>query len=65
LICPRYYEGAQSKERWMGHTVCMGEIRNEYRNLIENLNGRVHEGNLEVDWRIILKPILKIKGVRL
>jgi hypothetical protein len=39
----------------------MGEIKNAYR----NLKGRVHEGNLDVDWRIILKLILKEQGMSL
>jgi hypothetical protein len=42
----------------------MGEIRNAYKNFVGNLKGRVHEGNLDVDWGIILKLIQKEQGVR-
>jgi hypothetical protein len=45
--------------RWEGHVVHMGEMKNEYKILVENLNARDHLEDIGVDGRIILKWILE------
>jgi len=42
----------------VGHVIRMGEIKNVYRMLSENLKGRDHPGNLGIDGRTILERIL-------
>jgi hypothetical protein len=44
--------------RWVGHVTYMMEMRILYRKS-ENLKGRNHMGNLDMDVGIILKWILK------
>jgi hypothetical protein len=39
---------------WAGHVAHMGEMRNAYNIVVENLNGRDHSENLRIN-RIILK----------
>jgi hypothetical protein len=43
---------------WMGHVVCMGELRNPHRILAENVNGRDNMEDLHVDGRILLEWIV-------
>jgi hypothetical protein len=44
--------------RWVGHVTRMGEMKNAYDILLENLNGRYRLEDLDVDVRIILEWIL-------
>jgi hypothetical protein len=44
--------------RWVGHVVCMGEMRNAYNILVENLKGRDRLKELGIVERIILECIL-------
>jgi hypothetical protein len=39
----------------VGHAAYMGHVRNEYKFLSEDLEGRSHVGNIVVNGRIILK----------
>jgi hypothetical protein len=41
-----------------------GKIRNAYRILSDNLDGKSHFRDLSVVWRIVLKCILKRQDVR-
>jgi hypothetical protein len=42
--------------RWVGHVVCMGEMRNIYTTFwLERLKGRDHLEDVSTDERIILK----------
>jgi hypothetical protein len=41
--------------RWVGHEVCMGEMRNAYRSSVGNPKGRYHFRDLRIDMRIKLK----------
>jgi hypothetical protein len=45
--------------RRAGNVARMGEMRNAYRNLVENTKGRASLGDQGVDGRIILNLILK------
>jgi hypothetical protein len=45
------------KVRWAVHVARFGEIRNANKNVIGNLKGGDHLGDLVVDGRIILKWI--------
>jgi hypothetical protein len=44
--------------RWAGHLARRGEIKNAYKTLTENLNGRDHLETLGIDRMIILEWIL-------
>jgi hypothetical protein len=44
--------------RWVGHVVCIGELRNEQNVLVTKREVRDHSEDLSVDGRIILKRIL-------
>jgi hypothetical protein len=48
--------------RWSGHVARMGESRGAYRVWHGNVRKRDHLESLGVDWRIILKCILKGNG---
>jgi hypothetical protein len=41
----------------------MGEIRNSYKILVRNLNGTQNLGHPGIDGRIILKWVLKKRGL--
>jgi hypothetical protein len=43
---------------WVGHVVCMGEIRKAYKILVRNLKGREHSGDLCIDGKIISEWIV-------
>jgi hypothetical protein len=45
--------------RWTVHVVCLRELRNAYRILAENLEGRDYLEDMGADGRIILKWILR------
>jgi hypothetical protein len=45
--------------RWAGYVQRMGDIRNANKMLVGKHEGKRHSENLEVDGRIILKPILQ------
>jgi hypothetical protein len=47
--------------RWAGHVERMGEMRSAHRFLSENLKGRDHSEDMDVDGTIILQWILDIK----
>jgi hypothetical protein len=40
--------------RWAGHVQQMGEMRNTFCILVENMKGRDHSEDIDVDGRIIL-----------
>jgi hypothetical protein len=48
-----------------GHVARMGAMRNSYKFLSENTNGRGKLGDLGIKGRIILKYILKKQGVKM
>jgi hypothetical protein len=48
--------------RWAGHILRMGEARNAYNILLENLKGRDHLEDLGVYGKIILEWILRKQG---
>jgi hypothetical protein len=40
--------------RWVGHIARMGDMKNEYKILVENLpKGRYHSENLDANWKIM------------
>jgi hypothetical protein len=41
--------------RWVRHVACVGEMRHIYSILFKKRKGKVYLGDLDVDWRIILK----------
>jgi hypothetical protein len=43
----------------MGHVACMGRIRNAHKILVGQPEGKDHLGHLDIDWRTILKWIIK------
>jgi hypothetical protein len=51
--------------KWTVHVARMGEIRNKYKILVENLRGTGHSEELGIDTRIILEWILEKQGRKL
>jgi hypothetical protein len=45
--------------RWADHVIRAEEMRNIYKILVRNLRGRDHLEYVGMEWRIILKRILK------
>jgi hypothetical protein len=43
------------RTRWAGHVTCMGEMRNAYKTLVENLKERIHSEDLYVNGRKLLE----------
>jgi hypothetical protein len=45
--------------RWAGHAICIGKMRNAYRGLAENTEGRRPFGSPRLRMEITLKWIVK------
>jgi hypothetical protein len=46
---------------WAGYVACIGEMRNSYKMLVENLKNSALEV-LNVAGRVILKPVVRVVG---
>jgi len=51
--------GSSRRMRWARHVSFMGEMRNAYKILVGKPKGIDHLRDLDVDWRMILKWIVK------
>jgi hypothetical protein len=43
------------KIKWAGHVAQVREMKNAYKNVVENLNGQDYLKNIDIHGRIILK----------
>jgi hypothetical protein len=44
--------------RWAEHVVCIREMRNAYKILVETLMGRDHSEDIGIDGKVILNRVL-------